>query len=169
MPWAPRAAMALDRSTALWVSLLPAPARTGTLPASSRVMATTRFCSSTVMVAASPVVPQGTSTSMWASTWRRTRRRRAGSSRAPVLVNGVTSAVPAPANERLIGPPSCPHSPSRTVANVAESAQLFAGLLAHRLLAFLPEDELFRLRPFAVRTVEEQVQLPACDAEGLRL
>src|SRR6185369_3723575 len=133
MPWAPRAAMALDRSTALCVSLLPAPARTGTLPASSIVIATTRFCSSTVMVAASPVVPQGTSTSMWASTWRRTRRRRAGSSRAPVLVNGVTSAVPAPANERLIGPPSSCHSPS-TAVDVAEGVQLVAGIGGGRLL-----------------------------------
>ena len=38
--------MALDRSTAFCVSLLPAPASTGTLPASSSVIATTRFCSS---------------------------------------------------------------------------------------------------------------------------
>ena len=51
------------------------------------------------MVDASPVVPQGTRTSIPPSTWRRTRRRSAASSRSPLRVNGVTSAVPAPAND----------------------------------------------------------------------
>src|SRR5260221_1677058 len=166
MPWAPRAAMALDRSTAVWVSLLPAPASTGTLPASSRVRATTRSCSSTVMVEAPLVWPQGTSTPMWASPWRRTSRRKAGSSRAPVLVNGVISAVPAPANERLIGLPPCPHSPSRTVIDVAEGAQLFAGIRGGRLLALLALREQARVRPFALGAIEEEVELAPRDAQG---
>src|SRR5204863_8039496 len=122
--------------------LPPAPARTGTLPPdSSSVMATTRWCSSAVVVTLSPVVPQGTSTSMRASTWRRTRRRRAGSSRDPVLVKGVTSAVPAPANERAIGPPCLPILPSGTAIHVPQRAQLLAGLRADRLLARLALDE----------------------------
>jgi hypothetical protein len=46
---------------AFCVSLLPAPATTGTRPfACSMVMATTRQCSSSVIVAASPVLPHGT-------------------------------------------------------------------------------------------------------------
>ena len=47
-------------------------------------------------VGLSPVVPQGTRKCIPASTWRRARRVIAGSSRAPSLVNGVTSAVPQP-------------------------------------------------------------------------
>src|SRR4029079_14765346 len=159
--------MALERSTAVRVSLLPDPASTGTLPASSSVMATTRLCSSSVMVAASPVVPQGTSTSMPAWTCRRTSRRRAASSRAPVVVNGVTSAVPAPENERVMAPPSSPHSPSRTVRDVAQGAQLFAGLQAHRLLPRLALHEYLRLRPFPVPAIEEEVELAAGHAQDI--
>src|SRR3954470_15515556 len=145
MPWAPRAAMALARSTTARVSLPPAPASKGTLPPdSSSVIATTRAFSSALMVTLSPVVPQGTSTSMRASTCRRTRRRRAGSSRDPVLVNGVTSAVPAPANERAIGPPCPLIVPSGTAVrgpHVPQGPQLLAGLGGGGLLARLALDE----------------------------
>jgi hypothetical protein len=62
------AANALDFSMAERVSLLPAPASTGTPFASSSVIATTRCCSSAESVGVSPVVPQGTSTSIFPST-----------------------------------------------------------------------------------------------------
>src|SRR5712691_7683171 len=183
MPCAPSAAMARVRSTATRVSLLPAPASTGTSPASSSVMATTRFCSSALMVTLSPVVPHGTSTSMRASTCRRTRRRRAASSRAPVLVNGVTSAVPAPANERAIVPPRDPfiltlpgagggrrgHGLSRALRDVAQRAQLLAGLRRRARRARRALHQRSRVRPLPRRAVQEQLQLPAADAEGLRL
>src|SRR5438105_12952730 len=171
MPWAPRAAMARARSTAVAVSLLPAPARTGTLPpASSSVMETTRFCSSAVMVTLSPVVPQGTSRSMRASTCRRTSRRRAASSRAPDLVKGVTSAVPAPAKERAIGPPLDPFIvPSRAGVDVPQGAQLLARLRGRLPLGRRALDEGPRMGPFAPGAVEKEVQFAPPDADDVRL
>ena len=55
-----------------------------------------------VSVGFSPVVPIGTRKCTPASICRRPSRRTAASSRLPLLVNGVTSAVPHPVNGVLI-------------------------------------------------------------------
>src|SRR5579885_634990 len=99
MPSAPIASISRASSITSAVLYPPAPASTGTLPeASSNVISTTRRCSRRVRVGFSPVVPQGTRKWIPASTWRRTKRRRAGSSRLKSRRNGVTSAVPQPRN-----------------------------------------------------------------------
>ncbi len=95
--------MSRDCAIARRVSFDPAPATTGTRPATcSTVISTTRQCSAGVSVTASPVVPQGTTKSMPSVTCHSTNRRSAVSSTAPSPLNGVSNAVPHPR-----GAPSC--------------------------------------------------------------
>src|SRR5688500_6749539 len=94
---APAAFISFDSATAFFVSFEPAPAPLGTLPsASSTVISTTRRCSAGVIVTASPVEPQGTRKCMPSAICQSTSARNAFSSRSPLLVKGVTSAVPQP-------------------------------------------------------------------------
>src|SRR5262245_14975650 len=75
----------------------------GTCPPTSATRSSTmRTRSASVKVGLSPVVPTGTRKWMPASTCRRPSRRTAASSRLPVLVNGVTRAVPQPVNGVLM-------------------------------------------------------------------
>src|SRR5262245_12798193 len=76
------------------VEFEPLPATTGTRPlASSTHHSTTRLCSSCDSVGLSPVVPTGTKPLVPSAICQATRARKAFSSSAPSLLNGVTSAV----------------------------------------------------------------------------
>jgi len=98
---APAASISRDRAIAFLVSFDAAPATTGTRPAvCSTVIRTTRRCSSTVIVAASPVDPQGTTKWTPLAICQSTKDRRERSSISPDWVNGVTSAVPQPVSRR---------------------------------------------------------------------
>src|SRR5439155_25764473 len=83
------------------VLLLPVPGITGTAPrASSSTTSSTRCFSAALSVAASPVVPSGTSPFTPPARTCRTSARSAGSSTAPPR-NGVTSATHTPLNMDL--------------------------------------------------------------------
>ena len=69
--------------------------------AASTVSAMRCWCSGGVSVAASPVVPHGTSTRTPPAICPSTRARNRVSSMAPVAVNGVTSAVPQPRSQSM--------------------------------------------------------------------
>ena len=117
-PW-PRAC-----STAARVSLLPAPARTGTRPsASSSVISTTRSCSSAGHGGA---LAGGAAGHEDVDALRRSGAGPAGAAPPrrgrPARVNGVTSAVPAPANDRVIGVTSSSVSPGSAL-DVAQRAE----------------------------------------------
>src|SRR5262245_526201 len=159
------------------VSLLPAPASTGTRPpASSTVRAITRSCSSALSVALSPVVPHGTSTSIFPSTCRRTSRRRAASSSAPSFLNGVTSATPAPAKDRLIlasehrfydsSPLRRATSRLASGIHVSQGLHRFACLRRHLTDRRRP-DAPARHRLLPLHPLQVQLQLPPLDAEVL--
>src|SRR5262245_44482518 len=157
-------------------------------------MATTVRCSSSLSVTLSPVVPQGTRTSIPSATCRATSRRRAASSRAPSSVNGVTSATPAPANDlvmfaspsrispaaaltaplRRAPPPLCsggrPDS-SRSAAlqaDIAHRPQPLAGFGGHRRGRGLSLEHGPQPRPLASRLLEEELELAAGQAEVVR-
>src|SRR5258706_25384 len=86
-------------SIATRVSFEPAPAITGTRPAAcSTQTRTTRKCSSADRVAASPVVPQGTSAAEPSAICQSMKSRYAISAKAPSSTNGVTSAGIDPEN-----------------------------------------------------------------------
>src|SRR5437588_7491819 len=94
---APASRARLEYSIADAVELLPAPAITFARPrATSIVNPITRASSSSVIVALSPVVPQGTSKRTPPSICRSTRARMRSSSIAPSDLNGVTKAVAHP-------------------------------------------------------------------------
>src|SRR5262245_42672068 len=170
MPWAPRPAASFAFETAARVSLLPAPASTGTLPASASVSSTTRRCSAASRVALSPVVPQGTRTSMPPSTCRLTHRRSAGSSSEPSFLKGVTRATPAPRNDRAIAASALPPTLLRAAGReVAQRPQLLTGVGGQLLLPRLPLQELPGLHPLLVHALDEQLDLPPRRPEGLRL
>ena len=96
---APISFISFDSAIAFAVSFDPAPATTGTRPFTcSTVISTTRRCSSIVIVAASPVLPQGTRKWMPSSICQSMRARNALSSSVLFELNGVTIAVPHPDN-----------------------------------------------------------------------
>jgi len=97
-PSTPRSLAPLERWMASWVALLPAPAMTWALLASSRTMPMTLRCSLCVKVADSPVVPHGTRASTPALSCMRTSSRNPSSSISPSSRNGVISAVAQPLN-----------------------------------------------------------------------
>src|SRR5579884_279646 len=154
MPSAPIASISRASSITSDVLYPPAPASTGTLPeASSNVISTTRRCSRRVRVGFSPVVPQGTRKWIPASTWRRTKRRRAGSSRLKSRRNGVTSAVPQPRNLITASQlatakyrhPAAPLAPSRRPQPAGCSSRSAEQHLAKLVYPFLAQDPLRRL------------------------
>src|ERR1051325_9444370 len=99
---APASCARLEYSIADAVELLPAPAITLARPrATSIVNAITRASSSSVIVALSPVVPQGTSNFTPPSIWRSIRARIRSSSIDPSELNGVTSAVAQPRSQSI--------------------------------------------------------------------
>src|SRR5262249_39178295 len=151
-------------------------------------------CSSSLSVTLSPVVPQGTSTSIPSSTCRATSRRRAASSRAPSSVNGVTSATPAPANDLVMfaspsrvspaAASSAPHlrpppplssrgrpdssRPATLEAEVAHGPQPLAGLLGHGRGRGLALERGPQPRPLASRLLEEELELAAGQPQVVR-
>src|SRR5258708_28857596 len=127
-----------------------------------------RSCSAAVSVALSPVVPQGTRTSIPPAICRRTRRRKAVSSRSPEGVNGVTSATPAPAKDFFIDDSSLGASRGAFL-DVTQGPHLFTSRSPHRALPLaVPFHERPCPRPFAVAALHEQLDLPAPAAEVVR-
>src|SRR5437773_1969930 len=142
---------------AVRVSLLPAPASTGLPADSSRQIAITRSVSAAVRVTLSPVVPQGTSTSIPPSTCRFTSRRSAASSSAPSLVNGVTRATPAPANDRAISGSSFLLA---ALLDIVQGLEHLTSPGAELLLTRLAFHQPARPHPLPVHSLPEQLQLP---------
>src|SRR5947207_13978517 len=105
MPSAPVSTASSASATACGVLLPPAPARTGTRPFAVRtVISTTRRCSSNESAGFSPVVPHGTRKLIPSPICQSTSFASASSSSAPSVLNGVTSAVPAPLNVVMTSP-----------------------------------------------------------------
>ncbi len=86
-----------DRSTQKQVSLLPVPAITGTRPLTLSMMKAMTFkCSSELIVAASPVVPQAIIASAPPLIWSSISFSSSSQRTSPRESKGVTRAVPTP-------------------------------------------------------------------------
>src|SRR5882724_473027 len=100
---APRLRARCEYSIAAAVELLPVPAITRARPrATSIVIAMTRWSSASVIVALSPVVPQGTNKRTPPVICLSTSARNRSSSIAPSALNGVTSAVAQPRIQSIL-------------------------------------------------------------------
>ena len=95
--WAPASVAALVNSIEWAVSLVPDPAITGTVTASTTARQSDRL-SSSLSTGPSPVVPHTTSPSVPWSTSHRASAAAASRSRAPPASKGVTMAVSRPPN-----------------------------------------------------------------------
>src|SRR5436190_11294130 len=97
-----------------------------------------RSRSASVSVGFSPVVPHGQRKWTPASICRRASRRTAASSRSPLRVNGVTSAVPTPVNDLLIVDSLLPCLPALLPCLPADLPCFPPSCLASRRPAFPP-------------------------------
>src|ERR1039458_7061775 len=134
MAAAPVAAAALVNSIECAVSLVPAPAITGTVTASATARQSDSF-SSSVRTETSPVDPATTSPSEPWSTSHRARSAAASRSRAPPSSKGVTMAVSRPPNRAGGSEPSIDSGYQGPPRDPLDAAPAGAGHRALRDLA----------------------------------